>query len=104
MKTIMAMPFALSGEEGRVEIVARGIRHEIAFAVDRIAQQPLIDHQEHRLEAASVRTGTAVTLHWPESSTGRTVEHRNPREDPRQQRIDELARRFDERGPDEVPF
>ena len=30
-KTIVAMPFALSGEEGRVEIVARGIRHEITF-------------------------------------------------------------------------
>jgi DNA topoisomerase VI subunit B len=67
-KTIVAMPFALSGEEGRVEIVARGIRHEISFTVDRIAQQPVIDHQEHRLDAASVRTGTTVTVHWPESS------------------------------------
>ena len=59
------MPFALSGEEGRVEIVARGIRHEITFRVDRIAQQPVIDHQQH---AASVRTGTAITVHWPESA------------------------------------
>jgi DNA topoisomerase VI subunit B len=50
LKTILAMPFALSGEEGRVEIVARGIRHEIMFRVDRIAQQPVIDHQQHRLE------------------------------------------------------
>ena len=31
LKTVIAMPFALSGEQGRVEIVARGIRHEIAF-------------------------------------------------------------------------
>ena len=31
-KTVVAMPFALSGEEGRVEIVARGVRHEITFA------------------------------------------------------------------------
>jgi DNA topoisomerase VI subunit B len=67
-KTIVAMPFALSGEEGRVEIVARGIRHEIVFRVDRIAQQPVIDHQEHRLDADSVRTGTTVTVHWPESA------------------------------------
>jgi DNA topoisomerase VI subunit B len=67
-KTIVAMPFALSGEEGRVEIVARGILHEIIFQVDRIAQQPLIDHQEHRLDADSVRTGTTVTVHWPESA------------------------------------
>jgi hypothetical protein len=42
-KTVCAMPFALSGEEGHVEIVARGIRHEIAFRVDRIAQEPVID-------------------------------------------------------------
>jgi DNA topoisomerase VI subunit B len=67
-KVVVAVPFALSGEEGRVEIAARGLRHEIAFAVDRIAQQPLIDHQEYRLEGASIRTGTAVTVHWPESS------------------------------------
>jgi hypothetical protein len=34
--------------------------------------------------------------------TGRTAEHRNSREDPRQQRIDELASRFE---PDEeIPF
>ena len=68
LKTIIAMPFALSGEEGRVEIVARGIRHEITFRVDRIAQQPVIDHQQHQLDGASVRTGTSVTVHWPESS------------------------------------
>ncbi|MGH6898234.1 MAG: ATP-binding protein [Geminicoccaceae bacterium] len=67
-KTIVAMPFALSGEEGRVEIVARGIRHEITFTVDRIAQEPVIDHQRHRLEGTSVRSGTTVTVHWPESS------------------------------------
>jgi DNA topoisomerase VI subunit B len=65
LKTIVAMPFALSGEEGRVEIVARGIRHEIVFRVDRIAQQPVIDHRQHD---APVRTGTAITVHWPEST------------------------------------
>jgi hypothetical protein len=59
------MPFALSGEEGRVEIEARGIRHEIAFRIDRIAQQPVIDHEQH---PGSVRTGTSITVHWPESS------------------------------------
>ena len=62
LKTILAMPFALNGEEGRVEIVARGIRHAITFRVDRIAQPPVIDH---RAEAASVRTGTSITVHWP---------------------------------------
>jgi DNA topoisomerase VI subunit B len=68
LKTIIAMPYALSGEEGRVEIAARGIQHEIAFRVDRIAQQPVINHQQHQLDEASVRTGTSVTLLWPESA------------------------------------
>jgi hypothetical protein len=66
MKTIMAMPFALSGEEGRVEIVARGVRHEVTFRVDRIVQQPVTDHRQDAV--ASVRTGTSITVHWPESA------------------------------------
>ena len=68
LKTVVAMPFALSGEEGRVEIASRGVHHEIAFAVNRIAQEPVIDHHEHQLDAVSVRSGTTVTVHWPESS------------------------------------
>ncbi|MCE3250313.1 MAG: ATP-binding region ATPase domain protein, partial [Geminicoccaceae bacterium] len=32
VSTVIALPFALSGDEGRVEIAARGIRHEILFA------------------------------------------------------------------------
>jgi Histidine kinase-, DNA gyrase B-, and HSP90-like ATPase len=67
-KTVVAMPFALSGEQGRVEIEARGIRHAITFRVDRIAQQPVIAHQQHRLGVASVRTGTSITVHWPDSA------------------------------------
>jgi DNA topoisomerase VI subunit B len=63
--TILAIPFALSGTEGRVEIVARGIRHEILFKVDRIAQTPVIDHRQHPV---SVRTGAAITVWWPESA------------------------------------
>jgi len=35
---------------------------------------------------------------------GETREHRNETRDPRQERIDELARRFAERPPDEVPW
>jgi DNA-binding cell septation regulator SpoVG len=36
--------------------------------------------------------------------TGRMIEHRNERADPRQEHIGELARRFDERGHEEPPF
>jgi DNA topoisomerase VI subunit B len=65
LKTLVAMPFALSGDEGLVEITAHGIRHEIVFRVDRIAQRPVIEHRQH---PALVRTGTAITVHWPESA------------------------------------
>jgi hypothetical protein len=66
LKTCIAMPFALSGEQGRVDIVARGVRHEVTFQVDRVTQQPVIDHQQH---LASVKTGTAITVHWPDSAS-----------------------------------
>jgi hypothetical protein len=55
LKTILAMPLALSGDEGRVEIVACGIRHEITFRVDRIAQRPVVDHRQNRLDGPSVK-------------------------------------------------
>jgi DNA topoisomerase VI subunit B len=62
LKTILAMPFALNGEEGRVAIVACGVQHAITFRVDQIRQAPVIDHQA---EPAPVRSGTPVTVHWP---------------------------------------
>jgi DNA topoisomerase VI subunit B len=65
LKTIVAMPFVMSGrQEGRVEIAARGIRHGITLRVDRIRQEPAIDHRQEpdRL----VKNGTSVTVHWPE--------------------------------------
>ena len=31
LKTVMAMPFVLSGESGRVDVTAHGIRHEITL-------------------------------------------------------------------------
>jgi len=74
LKTILAMPFAVSGKEGRVEIVARGIRHEVTFRVDQIRQAPVIDHQD---DAAPVRNGTAVTVHWPASSASELAEARD---------------------------
>jgi DNA topoisomerase VI subunit B len=65
LKTILAMPYVLDGTVGRVEIAARGINHTIAFKVDAIRQVPVIDH----LTAASpVKTGTRVTVHWPDSA------------------------------------
>ena len=61
LKTVVAMPFVMDGEQGKVTIRARGIRHEITIGVDRIRQQPAVDHQQH--EDGHVRNGTSVTVH-----------------------------------------
>jgi hypothetical protein len=65
LKTILALPFVLDGDAGRVEICARGIRHEIEFAVDPIRQQPVIRHD---WQTGVVRNGTSVTVAWPDSA------------------------------------
>lgn len=67
LKTLVALPFVLDGDEGRVEIAAQGIRHEIRIKVDRIRQRPVIDHQTHPAE--NVKTGTVVALDWPDSAS-----------------------------------
>jgi hypothetical protein len=64
LKTILAMPFVLDGERGRVEIEAENARHIIDFAVDRIRQVPVI---EHCTEPAARTVGTAVRVRWPNS-------------------------------------
>jgi hypothetical protein len=62
LKTILAMPFALDGKTGLVEIEARGTLHRIGFAVDPIAQKPTVRHE--RLQGGR-DLGTAVRIHWP---------------------------------------
>ena len=65
LKTVVAMPYALDGDRGAVEIVSRGLAHEIVFAVDRIRQEPRISHMP---TAASVKNGTSITVSWPDSA------------------------------------
>ena len=65
LKTIVAMPFVLDGDRGRVEIEAQGARHVIDFGVDRIRQQPTV---EHRVETGDVTTGTRIKVDWPDSA------------------------------------
>jgi DNA topoisomerase VI subunit B len=67
LKTILAMPFVLDGNTGRVDISAHGQRHEITFAVDRIAQRPVVNCQSVADE--KVQNGTSVTVHWPDSAS-----------------------------------
>jgi hypothetical protein len=65
LKTLVAVPLALSGTESRVEIRACGVHHSIRFRVDRIVQAPEVEHVQ---TPCSVRIGTSVTVWWPESS------------------------------------
>ena len=68
LKTLVAMPFVLAGGQpvAPVTISARGIRHEIEITVDRIKQEPVIEHRQ--VEDATVRIGTSVTIPWPLSA------------------------------------
>ena len=66
MKTLLAMPFVLDGTQGSVEIVSRGIRHNITIQVDPIRQEPKIEHHQDRSQF--VKKGTFVKIAWPNSA------------------------------------
>jgi hypothetical protein len=61
LKCILAMPFVLDGERGRVEILADNVRHDLTFRVDRIREMPVIDHHKE----AMATQGTTLRIHWP---------------------------------------
>jgi DNA topoisomerase VI subunit B len=65
LKTLLAMPFVLDGERGRVIVTAQGIRHEITIRVDRIRQEPVIDHETADANGAE---GTSITIEWPDKA------------------------------------
>jgi DNA topoisomerase VI subunit B len=66
LKTVLAMPFVLSGgDQGVVEIIAKGKRHRIDFAVDHLRQRPEIGLD---VEPADRKNGTAIRVHWPVSA------------------------------------
>lgn len=67
LKTLVAMPFVLSGnEEGRLTVRADGVEHQITVRADRIRQTPVIQRQT--TTAPQVQTGTFVQIHWPRSA------------------------------------
>jgi DNA topoisomerase VI subunit B len=61
LKTIIAMPFVLDGQKGKVEIEARSVRHVIQFEVDHVRQTPVIHHEQ---EKSKVKVGTVVRVPW----------------------------------------
>src|SRR5207253_5756865 len=50
-----------------VDITAHGVRHEINVKVDRIKQEPRIEHQQHK--GRFVTSGTCIMVRWPDSSS-----------------------------------
>jgi DNA topoisomerase VI subunit B len=66
LKTIVAMPFVLDGNQGYVEIATGGQRHTIEVTVDPIRQEPDI---RKTTATENVRIGTSVTVHWPDSAS-----------------------------------
>jgi DNA topoisomerase VI subunit B len=66
LKTILAIPYVLDGTAGTVEIASGGRRHAITVQADQIRQEPIIHQTVH--QDGLVRTGTTVTLCWPDSA------------------------------------
>jgi len=67
LKTLVAMPYVLDGQRGRLEIAAQGVRHDITLGLDRIRQEPIVQHD--KAPAPDVIAGTVVTIYWPDSSS-----------------------------------
>lgn len=63
LKCVWAAPFVVSGQQGRVDVAAGGVRHRIDVTLDRIAQRPQIARTE---TASDVKNGTIVTMYWPQ--------------------------------------
>jgi DNA topoisomerase VI subunit B len=63
LKTIVAMPFVLDGDQGQIEVAASGVRHRITFTVDAIRQEPAIVHDQAPDDR---KNGTEVRLIWPD--------------------------------------
>jgi len=67
LKTILAMPFVLDGECGRVQITAGGVLYRIELRLDRVRSVPIITIAAPE-QLSNVRTGTSITVEWPDSA------------------------------------
>lgn len=61
-KTLFAARTAITGGDGRVEIVACGIRHDIRVGLDALTQVPELVHDQVEVGETA---GTSVFLDWP---------------------------------------
>jgi hypothetical protein len=67
LKTLVALPFVLSGDVGRVTITSCGIRHEITLTKDQIRQEPVINCEQHVVDPAT--KGATVRIYWPKEGS-----------------------------------
>lgn len=65
LKCVWAAPFVLDGKRGLVEIATAAFTASVAVSLDQIRQVPRLELTE---SAPTVKTGTRVTVHWPEAS------------------------------------
>jgi DNA topoisomerase VI subunit B len=65
LKTIVAMPFVLDGDQGVLVVDAGSARHRIEFTVDPIRQEPVIKHD---VDPANRKNGTEICMKWPNSA------------------------------------
>ena len=65
LKTIVAMPFVLDGDQGVIEVDAGGARHRIEFTVDPVRQAPVIRHDAGQGDR---KKGTGIRVEWPDSA------------------------------------
>ena len=61
LKTILAAPFVVSGDQERVTIDAHGVRHDILIRADRLSGRPGVKQME---SPSAVKTGSVIALDW----------------------------------------
>ena len=68
LKTILPMSFLLGGKvKGETWIEARGRKHRLIFSINAIKLEPIVRNISSR---SRVRTGTKVTMFWPDCYRG----------------------------------
>jgi hypothetical protein len=62
LKCVFPAAYVATGRKSVVEITACGVHHRIEADIDRIAQEPRIQH----IQTPSVQNGSTITVHWPQ--------------------------------------
>jgi DNA topoisomerase VI subunit B len=63
LKCLWAAPYVAHGQQGYVEVVTRGTAHRISVQLDRISQQPHLQHLTR--PDGVVKNGTLINIVWP---------------------------------------